>query len=204
VPENGPRNAFVYLLNFLTLYLSALGASMLIWGLADHWFRDPLDEFVSNGPIRSGIAMLVVAFPLFLYLNVYLRRSLETGELAERTLLKRVLTYLTLFLIAITAIIDLITVIYLFLGGELTARSLVRGAGILLIAGFVFLYYVNDLREPKNPKPAPPVPVEPAPPVPVEPAPPVPVEPAPPVPVEPAPPVPLEPAAPPEPEGKQV
>jgi hypothetical protein len=163
VPDNGPRNAFVYLLTFLTLYLSALGASMLTWGLADHWFRDPLDEFVSNGPIRSGIAMLVVAFPLFLYLNVHVRRSLETGELAQRTLLKRVLTYLTLFLIAITAIIDLITVIYLFLGGELTARSLVRGAGILLIAGFVFLYYLNDLREPKSSEPAGPGPVAAAP-----------------------------------------
>ena len=149
MPDNGPRSVFVYLLTFLTLYLSALGAAMLIWGLADHWFRDPLDTYVGNGPVRSGIAMLVVAFPLFLYLNVVVRRSVETGDAAGRSLVKRVLTYLTLFLVAITTIVDLISVIYTFLGGDLTARFAVRGLGILMIAGFVFLYYLGDLREPK-------------------------------------------------------
>ncbi len=159
MPDNGPRNVFVYLLNFLTLYLSALGAAMLTWGLADHWFPDPLDGSVGNGPIRTGIAMLVVAFPLFLYLNVYVRNQLETGEPPDRSLIKRILTYLTLFIIAITTIIDLITVIYYFLGGDLTARFAVRGIGILMIAGFVFLYYLGDLREPKVEAPA----AEPAP-----------------------------------------
>lgn len=149
VPDNGPRNVFVYLLNFLTLYLSAFGAGLLTWGLADHWFEDPLETYISRGPIRSGIAMLVVAFPLFLYLNRLIDRTVETPEVTERSMLKRVLTYLTLFLVAITTIIDLITVIYVFLGGDLTARFAVRGIGILLIAGFVYLYYLSDLKEPK-------------------------------------------------------
>lgn len=163
MPENGPRNVFVYLLNFLALYLSALGAAILTWGLADHWFRDPLESYYSNEPLRTGIAMLVVAFPLFIYLNVYIRRSVDEGGLAQRAMIKRVLTYLTLFLIAITTIIDLITVIYNFLGGDLTARSAVKGFGILLIAGFVFLYYLGELREPKEPAtgPAQPAPVTP-------------------------------------------
>lgn len=151
VPDSGPRSVFVYLLNFLTLYLSALGAALLTWGLADHWFQDPLDTYVSNGPIRFGISMLVVAFPLFLYLNRLIGRSIETGEVSERSMVKKVLSYLTLFLIAITVIVDLITVIYTFLGGDLTARFAVRGAGILLIAGLVFLYYLTDLKEPKEP-----------------------------------------------------
>jgi hypothetical protein len=149
VPDNGPRNVFVYLLNFLTLYLSAFGAGLLTWGLADHWFQDPLETYVSRGPIRSGIAMLVVAFPLFLYLNRLIDRTVETPEVTERSMLKKVLTYLTLFLLAITTIIDLITVIYFFLGGDLTARFAVRGIGILMIAGFVFFYYLSDLKEPK-------------------------------------------------------
>lgn len=158
MPDNGPRNVFVYLLNFLTLYLSAFGAALLTWGLADHWFRDPLDTYVSRGPIRSGIAMLVVAFPLFLYLNRLIDRSVETPGVTERSMLKKVLTYLTLFLIAITTIIDLITVIYFFLGGDLTARFAVRGTGILLIAGFVYFYYLSDLKEPKVPAAATPHP----------------------------------------------
>jgi uncharacterized Tic20 family protein len=162
VPDNGPRNVFVYLLNFLTLYLSALGGAVLIWGLADHWFEDPLETYVSNEPIRFGISMLVVAFPVFLYLNRMIGTSIETGEVSERSMVKKILSYLTLFLLAITTIIDLITVIYAFLGGDLTARFAVRGLGILLIAGLVFGYYLTDLKEPKDDSaPAPPGPAEP-------------------------------------------
>lgn len=149
MPDNGPRNVFIYLLNFLTLYLSALGAGLLTWGLADSWFEDPLETYVSHGPIRSGIAMLVVAFPLFLYLNRLIDRTVEVPGATERSMLKKVLTYLTLFLLAITTIIDLISMIYVFLGGDLTARFAVRGIGILLIAAFVYLYYLSDLKEPK-------------------------------------------------------
>lgn len=164
MPDNGPRNVFVYLLSFLTLYLSALGAALLTWGLADHWFQDPLETYISNEPIRSGISMLVVAFPLFLYLNRVIGGSIETGEVSERSMVKKVLSYLTLFLLAITTIVDLITVIYVFLGGDLTARFAVRGFGILLIAGLVFLYYLTDLKEPKEDPAAPAVtaPAEPA------------------------------------------
>lgn len=160
MPDHGPRNVFVYLLNFLTLYLSAFGAAFVIWGLADHWFEDPLDTYVSGQPIRTGIAMLVVAFPIFLYMNRLIGRSVAAGEMSERSMVKKVLTYLTLFLLAITTIVDLIAVIYNFLGGDLTARFAVRGIGILLVAGFVFLYYLSDLREPKDDVP-PPVPSEP-------------------------------------------
>ncbi|MEX0789493.1 MAG: DUF5671 domain-containing protein [Actinomycetota bacterium] len=152
MPDNGPRNVFVYLLNFLTLYLSAIGASLLTWGLADHWFEDPLDTYgAGSGPIRSGIAMLLVAFPVFLYLNRLLGRSAGAGEMSEQSMVKKVLTYLTLFLIAITAIIDLIAVIYVFLGGDLTARFAVRGGGILMIAGFVYAYYLTALKGPGEP-----------------------------------------------------
>lgn len=153
--DHGPKNVFVYLLNFLTLYLSALGAAFVIWGLADHWFADPLDTYVTGQPIRTGIAMLVVAFPVFLYMSRQIGRSVASGEMSERSMIKKVLTYLTLFLLAITTIVDLISVIYNFLGGDLTARFAVRGIGILLIAGFVFLYYLSDLKEPRDAVPAP-------------------------------------------------
>ena len=151
MPHPGPRNVFVYLLNFLTLYLSAVGAALLTWGLADHWFEDPLDTYAGSGPIRSGVAMLVVAFPLFLYLNRVIDRPAGAGSISEPSMVKKALTYLTLFVLAITTIIDLIAVIYVFLGGDLTARFAVRGGGILMIVGFVYAYYLSDLKDPAEP-----------------------------------------------------
>jgi len=146
VPESGARNVFFYLLTFLTLYLSAVGLILLTWGLGDIWFPDRLDNSGGGGATRTGIAMVVVAFPAFLYLASYLRRNIAPTERSDRSLIRKVLVYLTLFIISITAIADVITLIYNFLGGDLTGRFVVRAGGILLVAGLVFLYYVGDLR----------------------------------------------------------
>lgn len=162
MPESGARSVFVYVLNFLTLYLSAVGVVLLIWGLADRWFQDPLSSSIDAGSIRPGISMVVVAFPVFIAINSYIRRRTSAGYLPERSGMKRALTYLTLFIISLTAIIDLITLIYYFLGGELTARFFVKSLGVLAVVVFVFLYYLQDLRDPGRP-PQQPGPAEPAP-----------------------------------------
>jgi hypothetical protein len=150
VPESGPRNVFVYLLSLLTLYLTAIGTAVLVWGLADYWFPDPIERFRSTGGIRTGISMVVVAFPAFMYLNVYMARKLRSGELPTRSMLRRVMTFVTLFIIALTAIVDLIAILYNFLGGDLTARFAVKAFGILAITGLVFLYYLGELRSQKE------------------------------------------------------
>jgi hypothetical protein len=150
VPGSGPRNVFLYLLNLLTLYLSAIGTGMLIWGLADHWFPDPIQRFSSTGAIRTGISMVVVAFPVFVYISAYMTRKLESGELPATSVLARVMTFATLFIIAVTAIVDLITILYNFLGGDLTARFTIKAFGILAITGLVFLYYLGELRRQKG------------------------------------------------------
>jgi hypothetical protein len=136
----------VYLLSLLTLYLSSIGAAILIWGLADRWFEDPTERFRTSGSIRTGISMLVVAFPIFLYLSSYVGRKLKSGDMPSRSTLRRVMTFVTLFIIAVTSIVDLITILYNFLGGDLTARFAVKAFGILAITGLVFLYYLGELR----------------------------------------------------------
>lgn len=151
MPERGARTVFVYLLNFMTLYLSAVGVVLLVWGLADRWFEDPLNPYTGAGSIRPGISMVVVAFPIFIAMNSHIRRRTSAGELPERSGVKSGLTYLTLFVIALSVIIDLITLIYSFLGGELTARFSVKSLGLLAVVSFVFVYYLQDLRDPAKP-----------------------------------------------------
>lgn len=150
MPESGARNVFFLLLNFITLYLSAVALIMLTWGLGDSWFADPLASSSSSGTglVRAGISMVVVAFPAFLFFSGRVRPLLETQD--QRSIFLRSLIYLTLLIIALTAIGDVITVIYLLLGGELTGRFAVRGLGILLTVGLVYAYYLGDLRQPKS------------------------------------------------------
>jgi uncharacterized membrane protein YraQ (UPF0718 family) len=46
---------------------------------------------------------------------------------------------------------DLVTLVYLALGGELTVRFVLKAAIVALIAGSIFGYYLANLRRDKRP-----------------------------------------------------
>lgn len=144
--SDGPRDAFLYILSFFALYVTVIGAAALLWGLAEAWFEDPLDRTGgSAGAIRGAISMVVISYPIFLYLAITIRKKLTSGEMSGDSTLRKVLIYLTLFLIAITAIIDLIVILNAFLSGELTGRFAVRSISLLALAGLVFEYFRQEL-----------------------------------------------------------
>ena len=63
------------------------------------------------------------------------------------------LTYVMLFIGALTLIGDVISLIYNFLGGELTTRFVLKVITVGVIAGAVVAYYFADLRgEDKEPQ----------------------------------------------------
>jgi hypothetical protein len=60
--------------------------------------------------------------------------------------LRKWLVYFTLFISAITIIIDLVALIYNFLGGDLTTPFVLKVCAVLAVAAAVFGYYLWDLR----------------------------------------------------------
>ncbi len=143
-----PKDVFIYLLTAATLYISATGVLILIWGLAEYWFPDPYRTFRSgsdSGAVRVGVAMAIVAFPVFVYLTLLVRRKIRRGEIDPASTLRTGFIYFNLFVVAVTALITLMVTIDTFLGGDLTPRFLVRAGGVLLIAGLVYLYYRSEL-----------------------------------------------------------
>jgi uncharacterized membrane protein YidH (DUF202 family) len=151
-PQTWARDGFLYLLTFVTLYLVAIGVAILAFGLIEHLFPDRLPEGpVESAAIRYAISQTVVAFPVFLYLSAVIRRKQASGEMPRESGLRKVLTYITLFLIAITAIVDLIVVLYTFLGGDLTVRFALKALSVLAIVAAIFGYYRTDLKTPGAP-----------------------------------------------------
>lgn len=146
--EFSPKHLFMYLLAMVTLYLSAAGVLMLIWGLAEVWFPDPalgFDYGGDSGPVRAGISMAVVAFPIFLYLAAQVRRRSRSGEIPAGSALRSAFVYTNLFVVTLAAVITLMVSVNAFLNGDLTPRFGVRAGGVLLIAGVLYLYYRSEL-----------------------------------------------------------
>ncbi|MEX0789494.1 MAG: DUF5671 domain-containing protein [Actinomycetota bacterium] len=143
-----PKDIFLHLLAAATLYISAIGVLVLIWGLAEYWFPDPYRGFNSGsdgGAVRGGVSMAIVAFPIFVYLTVLVRRRIKTGELDPMAPLRTGFVYVNLFLVTVAALITLMVTVNAFLAGDLTPRFLIRAGGVLGIVGLIYLYYRSEL-----------------------------------------------------------
>lgn len=151
-PYLSAREAFLYLLLFTTLYLSAYHLGQLLFQFINLAIPDPAATGYAEGPlasrrlIRWAVSTLIVAFPLFLYLTRLTSREVRTDPAKRASKVRRWLTYLTLFLAATVVIGDLIALLNDLLSGELTLRFGLKALVVAIIAGGLFGYYLHDTR----------------------------------------------------------
>lgn len=149
-PYVDAREAFLYLVLFLTLYTSAYYLGSLLFDIINAAFPDPADraELITHRriSIRWAISWLIVAFPVFLYMSRLVSRDLAADPNKRHSKVRRWLTYITLFIAAGALIGDVVTLVYNGLGGEITTRFLLKVLVVALIAGTVFWYYRTDIR----------------------------------------------------------
>ena len=96
--------------------------------------------------VRWSTASLIVIYPVYVLTLWLIHRDLRADPAKADIWIRRWLTYLTLFLAAIAIIVDLVTLIYNFLNGELTASFTLKILVVLLVVCAVFGYYLWDLR----------------------------------------------------------
>jgi hypothetical protein len=148
-PSVSAREAFMYLLLFVTLYTVAYYLGSLLFDLINLAFPDPAaSRYESYGreSIRWAISWLVVSLPVFLLMSWLTGRAVHADPTKRASSVRRGLTYLTLFFAACVLIGDVVTLIYNLLGGELTVRFFLKVVVVGGIAGTVFGYYLSDLR----------------------------------------------------------
>jgi hypothetical protein len=148
-PYLDARDAFVYLVLFSTLYVSAYHLGSLLFDIINTIFPDaataPPAPFARQS-MRWSIASLIVAFPVFTYISWHLGRDIAADPNKRHSKVRRWLTYLTLFLASSVLIGDVISLIYNLRGGELTTRFVLKVLVVAFIAATVFWYYLSDIR----------------------------------------------------------
>ncbi len=146
-PYLSPREAFRYLLLFTALYLSAFYLGSLLFNFVDLAFPDPaMSRYWIDNDIRWAASFLIIAYPVFLFMSYRIRRDLTRSSDKHLSLIRRWLTYMTLFVAACFVIGDLVTLVYNALGGELTIRFSLKILIVGAIAGTIFGFYLWDLR----------------------------------------------------------
>lgn len=146
-----PKDVFLQLFNIVTFYLTVVGFITLFIQYINAYFPDALNYYFTSiaDIVRVASSILFISVPAYLLSSWLIARDLT--EVPERRDLKlrKWLLYFTLFVSAITIIVDLIIFIYNFLSGELTIQFFLKILVVLLIAAAVFGYYIWDLKREK-------------------------------------------------------
>jgi hypothetical protein len=148
IARNTPKDVFLHLLNIFTFYTSVVSFITLYIKYIGALFPDPLYFYYTGiaDSVRRSTSILVIAIPVFLLTSWLLSRD-NGGSYEKREFkLRKWLIYFTLFISAITIIVDLITFVYNFLSGELTIQFFLKVLVVLLVAVAVFWYYIWELK----------------------------------------------------------
>lgn len=148
-----PKDVFLHLLGIITLYISAASLIALLFQYVNIYFPDLLSPVYYSSvawPIRWAMASLIIIFPVYILVSWMLNKDYSQHPEKRELKIRKWLVYFTLFLAALIITTDLVTLVYNFLGGELTVRFVLKILIVLVITGTVFGYYLLDLRQKIN------------------------------------------------------
>ncbi len=143
------REAFLYLVSFISLYVFAFSLGAVLFGLIDHTFPDTLNRYRSSASAAdaTALAAIIVAFPLYLFLMRRLAVAVAADPERRQSLVRRWLTYLTLVVGAGIILGDIIALLASLLTGDPTVSFFLKVAVVLLIVAPIFGYYLWDMRQ---------------------------------------------------------
>ena len=143
-----PKDVFLQLLMMVMLYICVISLITISFSYIDYWHPDPLNYYMQGtlDSIMHASSMLIVAFPLMLVLGWFIQKDFRKTPKKHELKFRKWLVYLTLFVSAITIVIDLIQLVYKFYGGDLTLPFSLKVVSVLILAGAVFGYYVWDVQ----------------------------------------------------------
>lgn len=147
--KTSPKDVFMYLLAIAALYISAVSFGTLIFQYIDLLFPDPLTDYPGRGrdAIRWAVSALVVIFPVYVWASWTLAKEAALHPEKRELQTRKWLFHFTLFAAAGFIIGDIITLIYKFMGGDISARFLLKVLTVLFIAAAVFGYYLWNVRK---------------------------------------------------------
>lgn len=132
----------------IALYGSIISLISLLFEYINYAFPDPLAGWADpySGAVRTAMAALIVLVPTTLGLLHIIRTDISREPAKERLWVRRWALMLTLFIAGASIVIDLITLVNTFLGGEMTVRFGLKVAAVLLVASAVFMHFLADLK----------------------------------------------------------
>lgn len=145
--KSTPQDVFLHLLGFASLYVSVITFIALFFAYVDYLFPDQLNFYLTGtlSQIRWSSSILIIIFPVFIFMASLLGKDFQKNPEKRGLRFRKWLIYFTLFVAAVTIIVDLIVLVFNFYSGELTVKFFWKILVVLLAAAGVFGYYRWEL-----------------------------------------------------------
>ena len=146
---NTARNFALQLGSLIALYVSLSAIIAVLFGVINTAYPDVIENYweydSAQQGIRFGIAMLIVFFPAYILLTRFVNqiRRKETGTYLTLT---KWLVYLSLLVGGGILLGDFVSVILMYLNGEITLRFILKALTLSAVIGAAFFYYILDAR----------------------------------------------------------
>ncbi|KND49561.1 MAG: hypothetical protein AB203_00570 [Parcubacteria bacterium C7867-008] len=145
--RTSPKDFFLWLGVIVTLYSSITALIALLFQYINYAFPDNLADYSDpyGAPIRIAMATVLVMVPTMVIILRLIRSTIEKEPGKANIWVRRWALGLTLFIATISILIDLITLINTFLGGEISTRFELKVLVVLLVAAGVFMHFLADM-----------------------------------------------------------
>lgn len=142
------NQAFLYLLNFITLAIWVTELGAIFCAAIARWVPDATHPFEAMllQFVPWQLAAVLVAFPCFLVVARLIAREVEHRPESAESGVRLWLTYIALVIAGLVALGDSIWVVGGFLNGELTTQFVLNSVVVIGLSGGVFAYYLTTLR----------------------------------------------------------
>lgn len=144
-----PKDFFYWAGAVVALYWSISAFIFLMFDYINYAFPDPLNLYASD-PYQGGVSFemssLIVLFPVFILLMWLIHRDINKDTTHSEIWVRRWALVLTLFVAALSMIIDLVVLVHSFLNGDtITAAFLLKLVVVFGVAAVVFMHFIADL-----------------------------------------------------------
>ena len=140
----------LYLASFLSVTFMVSGLGIILYQMIDKAFPEVsilnayLDMF-SESSIKFGLSFIVIATPVYFVLSFLIAKLLFQGKIARDSKVRRWTTFIMLYFTFATILGDLISLVFNWFGGDMSARFFLKTIVVLVLAGCVSGYYLWNI-----------------------------------------------------------
>lgn len=156
-------DSFEHILLFISLYIFASSVALLLHLFVDTWVpgvnqsglsslfgvsgsKNILYSYVSRGYLAS----IIVSYPLFAYLFLTITKKTLNNPVLRQLDSRKKLIYLTLVGTFIIALVNVISIVFGFLSGNVNLNFILHFLVTTGISLIIFIYYLNQVKEDRH------------------------------------------------------